>query len=99
MIEVHVTRLKFYHDELLDTEAIMSNVVTSETGMTAHRVMKLVDIEDGIKVRIRWHGLAESKDTLAQVYQDVPQLLLKLLLRPKNNHVNLTDKARRELHF
>lgn len=99
--EVHITRLKFYHDASLDTNAIMSHIVSSETGMVVHRLMELVQTNDGIHVRIRWRGLPDSEDTLepvAQVYQDVPDLLLKLLKR-KNTPVHLANQLREELHL
>lgn len=99
--EVHVTRLKFYHDASLDTDAIISHVTTSETGMILHCLQERVDTDKGIKVRIRWRGLPDSEDTLEpllQVYEDVPQLLLNLL-RLENTSTDLAAKARRELHL
>lgn len=97
--DVHCTRLKFYHDPSLDTEAIMSHVISSETGMPVQRLMRLVDSDDGIMVQVRWRGLPESEDTLEpvqKVFEDVPQLLEKLFRR-KNTPASLVSKARHAL--
>lgn len=96
---VHGSRLKFYHDASLDTKAIMSHVVASETGMPVQRLMRLVESDDGLMVQVRWKGLPESEDTLepiGKVYEDVPQLLLKMLRR-KAVSSDLVSKARRTL--
>lgn len=52
--EVHGTRLKFHHDPSLDAEAIMPNVVSSETGMPVQRLMRLVENEEGLFVQVLW---------------------------------------------
>lgn len=93
--DVHCTRLKFYHDPSLDTEAIMSHAISSETGMPVQRLMQLVDTDDGIMVQVRWRGLPPSGDTfepLAAIYDDVPTLLRKLLQR-RNTPGDLKRKA------
>ena len=97
--DVHITRLKFYHDKYLNTEAIMSHVVTSETGMVVQRLMRLVEDDGKLKVLVRWRGLPESEDTLEplrQVYDDVPTLFRKLLER-RNTPVHLASQAKTEL--
>ena len=97
--DIHGTRLKFYSDRSLDTRATMSHVLSSETGMPVARLMRLVDSPDGLLVQVRWRGLCDSEDTLepiGRVYEDVPQLLWKLLRR-KNTPSNLVAKARRVL--
>lgn len=97
--DIHGSRLKFYHDASLDTNAIMSHVLSSETGMVVQRLLELVESPDGLKVRIRWKGLPASEDTeepIKNVYEDVPVLLEKLLKR-KNTPAHLADKARRVL--
>lgn len=99
--EAHISRLNFYHDPSLDTEAIMSHVITSETGMVVQGLLKLVDTDDGLKVQVRWRGLPDSEDTLEpllQIYEDVPDLLMKLLRR-KNAPWDLVERAQRELHL
>ena len=96
---VHGTRLKFYADSSLDTDAILSHAVSSETGMAVQRLMELIDDTDGLKVRVRWKGLGESEDSLEplqHVYEDVPELLKKLLTR-KSTPASIADKARRAL--
>eukprot|EP00171_Calliarthron_tuberculosum_P004016 IDg4016t1 len=50
--DVHVSRLKFYHDPSLDTEAVMAHVVSSETGMPVQRLMRLVESSDGLMVQV-----------------------------------------------
>ena len=97
--EAHVSSLKFYKDSSLDKEAIMPHVLSSETGMPVSRLLRLLDTEDGIKVLVRWKGLPDTEDSaepLQNVYEDVPQLLLKLLNR-KNTPQDLAEKARTAL--
>lgn len=42
MEDIHGTHLKFYSDSSLDKRAIMSNVMSSETGMPVSRLLKSV---------------------------------------------------------
>ena len=94
--DVHGSRLKFYRDGLLNQEVILSHVLSSETGIPVARLMRLGDTEDGLKVIVRWKGLPNSEDTeesLERVFEDVPQMLLRLLRR-KNTPVSLAEKAR-----
>lgn len=62
--DVHGSRLKFYEDPSLNHEAIMSHVVASETGMSVHRLMRLVDSDNRMMVEVCWRGLSESEDLL-----------------------------------
>lgn len=81
---IHGTRLKFYSDQSLDTTAILSHVLASETGMPVSRLLRLVEEDGKFFVIVRWKGLSASEDTiepLQRVYEDVPQLLIKLLKR------------------
>jgi len=97
--DIHGTRLKFYRDSALDTTAIMSHVLSSETGMPVARLMRLVDEPNGMQVLVRWKGLPISEDSLEpleRMYEDVPQMVLRLLQR-KNTPSALADKARRTL--
>lgn len=99
--DVHGSRFTFYHDPSLEKEAIMSHVFSSETGMQVQHLMRLVESTDGIKVQVRWRGLSESQDSLQclqAVYEDVPDLLLKLLQR-MNAPANLVAKVSPELHL
>lgn len=99
--DVHVSRLKFYHDSSLDTKAILSHLISSETGMVVQRLMSLVDYEDELKVCVRWKGLSPSEDTeepVENIYQDVPDLFKKLLER-KNTPPHLVAKAKRILRL
>lgn len=94
--DCHGSRLKFYSDRSLNSAAILSHVLSSETGMPVARLMQLVDSPDGLKVQVRWKGLPNSEDTmepLERVYEDVPQMLLRLLGR-KNTPLGLANKAR-----
>ena len=61
--DVHVCRLRFYHDSSLEKAAIMSHVLYSETGMPVSRLIGLHDTDDGIQVQVRWKGLSASEDT------------------------------------
>lgn len=82
--DTHASRMKFYRDASLDAEAIMSHVVSSETGMEVQRLLGLVDTGDGLMVQVRWKGLPDSEDTkepLRKVHEDVLELLVKLLRR------------------
>jgi len=94
--EVHGSRLKFYHDPSLDTEAVLSHVLSSETGMVVARLLRLEEHEDGLYVVVRWKGLPNSEDSvepLEKVYEDVPRMLERLLAR-KNTPSGLAAKAR-----
>ena len=82
--DIHAARLKFYRDSDLDAEAIMSHVLSSETGMPVARLLRLLDQDGGIYVVVRWKGLSESEDTLEPLsrgFDDVPALTQKLLAR------------------
>lgn len=96
---IHGTRLKFYSDDSLDTTAILSHVLSSETGMPVSRLLRLVDQDGKLLVAVRWKGLGASEDTLEplkRVYEDVPGLLVKLLRR-KSTAAKLRSKACIEL--
>lgn len=58
--DVHGCGLKFYHDCLLETAAIMSHVLSSVTGMLVQRLLRIVDTGDGVKVQVRWLGQSRS---------------------------------------
>lgn len=61
---IHISRLKFYSDIDLDTEAFMSHVLASETGMPVQRLTKFV-LDDGeLKANVRWRGLPATEDSL-----------------------------------
>lgn len=97
--EVHGTRLKFYTDESLDADAILSHVLASETGMPVSRLLRLIEQDNQLFVLVRWKGLENSEDTLEpllRVYEDVPQLLVKLLRR-KTTNAELRSRACAEL--
>ena len=97
--ELHASRLKFYHDPTLDTDAVMSHVLQSETGMTVQRLLRLKEHPDGVYVVVRWKGLPNSDDTLEpllKVNEDVPRMLERLLNR-KNSPHELITKARKIL--
>lgn len=99
--EVHISRLKFYCENSVDKEAVMSHVLLSETRTVVQRLMPLEGAEDGLIVEVRWHGLPESEDTLEpieQTYKNVPQLYIKLLHR-KNTPSDLADKASQDLQI
>lgn len=97
--DVHISRLKFYHDAELDSEEVMSHVLASERGMTVARLMGLGDTPNGVQDRVRWLGLPTGEDTLeriGRVHQDVPQLFSRLICR-NNTPKHLADWARREV--
>ena len=77
----------------------MSNLLASETGMPVARLMRLKDTDDRLKVLVRWKVLPNSEDSLEpleQVFEDVPEIVKRLLLR-KHTPPELADKARRML--
>ena len=97
--DVHACRLKFYCDSSLNKIAILPHVLSSETGMPVARLMGLEDTENGIMVHVRWRGLPNTEDTLEplqQVYDDVPQMLMRLLLR-KSTPKALVQRAKAAL--
>lgn len=99
--EAYGTRLKFYRDASLDTEAIMSPVLASETGigMPVARQLKMVVEKDDLFVHVRWKDLSESQDTLepfARIYEDVSEMAAKLQ-RGKNTPSHLAERAKKKL--
>lgn len=63
--------------------------------MVVQHMMKLVDIEDDLKVHVRWRGLSDSEDTLeplAQVYADVLSDL-RMLLASRSTLSNFATSA------
>lgn len=93
--DVHVSRLKFYHSATLDEKEILVYVVSSETEMVDHQLTKLLTVENNIMEHVRWRGLLDSEDTfepLKQIYEDVPELFLKILKR-NNSPTKLIEKA------
>ena len=97
--DIHATRLKFYRDSSLNTEAIMTHVLSSESGMAVSRLMRLAESDDALHVVVRWKGLPHSEDSmepLGRIYEDVPQMVLRLINR-KSTARDLADKARAAL--
>lgn len=77
----------------------MPHVLNSETGMVVHRLVCLVDSEEGLKVQIRWRGLSDTEDTfepMEQIHKDAPALFVKLSKR-NNKPLELAENARRQL--
>lgn len=74
----------------------MPHVLSSETGMPVARLMRLVETPNGLMVFVRWKELSDTEDILEpllQVYEDVPQMVLRLLQR-KNTPRHLAEKAK-----
>jgi len=98
--DVHATRLRFYCDHSLDTNAIMSHVLYSERGMEISRLLKLSESPSGdLLVRVRWYGLLPDQDTdepLQNIFEDAPRLV-KLLLKRKATPSHLAAKAKAQL--
>ncbi len=69
-------------------KAILPHVISSGTGMPAARLMGIEITKDGIKVQVRWRGLAKkweyNRKISRNVYEDVPQNI---------QCVNLTKKT------
>lgn len=79
----------------MDKEVILSHALSFETGMPASRLMGLTDTDQGLMVQVRLKGLPNQEDTAQQtahVFEDVPQLLIRLLKR-KNVPKDLVKKA------
>lgn len=96
---VHGTRLKYYHAASLNTTSLLSHALSSETGMPVSRLLKLIDQDGELFVVVRWKVLSPKEDTmepLKRVYEDVPQMLIKLLSRD-NTPMPLFEKASAEL--
>lgn len=55
--------------------------------MPVASLMKIIDDDGEIKVHVRWKGLPED------MFEDVPQLVLRLLNRKNTSHI-LIQKAR-----
>lgn len=74
----------------------MSHVLSSETGMPVARLIKIVKVDDVLKVQVRYKGLSPQEDSLEpleNVFEDVAHMLDRLLKREKNPE-NLAAKAR-----
>lgn len=98
--DIHVICLKFYTDSLLETEAVMSHVVSSATGMPFQRILKIVESYNILMVQVRWKKFRKNEETIEtflKVYKDVTQLLLMLLAR-KNTPADVAAEARRIVH-
>lgn len=88
--EVHATRLKFYHDQSLDVEAVMPHGLSSRTGMKVQLMMRPFESEEYLIVQVRWRDLSPSEgaeEPLHNVYKDVPDLLRKLLRRKNTRSI------------
>lgn len=99
--EIHSTRLSYYSDSNLDREAILPHVLYSETGMPVSRLINPENSTAGIMVHVRWNGLLKDDDTLEplqNVYEHVPEMLLKLLNR-KNIDGELRNQAKQQLNL
>lgn len=97
--DMNVSRLKFYRDSDLESDAIMSLVLTSETGMVVSRLVGLEESPNSLCIRVPLRGLPESEDTrelISIVHKDVPQLFAKFLKR-KATSDQLAAKNRAEL--
>lgn len=98
--EIHSTRLKFFRDSSINEEAVMSHVLSSETGMPVSRLMSLGEKDDrNLFVRFRWRGLPDSEDTwrpLQRINQDALRLV-RLLLNRQNTPAPLRERAEAEL--
>lgn len=97
--EIHTSWLKFYHYRSLDTEAILAQLIASETGMPVARLMQMVRTEDGLKVQVRWKGLRAGEyrlEPLHRIFEDVP-VMLKCLLTRNNTPPELANAAHTEL--
>lgn len=71
--EVHGSKFKYYSDSSLDTTSIMSHVISSEIGMLVSRLLKIIQHNGVLKIRVRWKGLSPQDDTeedLSQVLED-----------------------------
>lgn len=74
----------------------MPPVLASETGMPVTGLLCLTDDDGTLMERVRWRGLGSAEDTdepLSQVYDDVPQLAIKVINR-SNTDPDLAGHAR-----
>ncbi len=85
LLEIHVSRLRFYADKMLNvTEDMLSQVAHSQEG---HEVEKFLAVRHAksaarFDVRIKWRGLEDSESSwepVEQVAEDVPVPLKKFL--------------------
>lgn len=83
---IHGTRYKYYADDSLDKQVIVSHVFASETGVPVSRLMKLVDENGTVNLHVRWKVFSPSDDTLEsliRVYEDDPQLVIIIISKVK----------------
>lgn len=52
--DVYGSSMKLYSHSSLDTAAIMSHILSSETGMSVSKLLKQLDTRDGILVQLIW---------------------------------------------
>lgn len=60
---IHGNLLNFYSDHSVEMYAIISHVLSSETGMPIARLLRLERTTDGLKATVRWRGLPYSENT------------------------------------
>lgn len=98
-LNAYVFQVEDLRNFIQDATAIMSHVLSSETGMPVVRLMNLVKTCSRLKVQVHWNGLPHSENTfepLANFHKVVQQMLHRLLER-KNVSLELAAKARSEI--
>lgn len=96
-----MTRLKFYHDSYLNWKAIMLHVLSPRNWNARKLLIGLAEGKSGILVQVSWRSPSYSEDTMEPLrssYEDVPQLVKKLLQRKKIQN-DLRRKAQNDLHL
>lgn len=74
---MHGSHLKLFSDLLLDTKAIMSNVLNSGTGFPGALLRRCIETDEGLKVLVRWKELCPTEynlDPIAQIHEDVCEM-------------------------
>lgn len=69
--------------------------------MTMHRLLNLIEYDGNIKFAVRWKCLSKIGNTLEpfeQVYEDVPDLLKKLLTC-RNTPLKIANKSRAQMRL
>lgn len=61
--DVHASWLKFYWDSYFDELALLTDLISSETGMPLARIMLLTETTKGLQVKVRWKRIENSEDT------------------------------------
>lgn len=93
------SRLKYHSHAALHENFNMSHILGSEPGIPHARLMKLVTVDNNLKIQVQWKDLTLREGKLEptqNVFQNMPRMLQRLL-KWKITPANLAQEAREAL--